>query len=105
MSEDYQRGVVDERARIRKYISTNAAYFAAQAGVSIDMMESWDGTDETLITLKGKNKKIRFAALLVAYALTGLLRWIDADDQEPASPQMRPSDPMSDFPKKQRKRR
>lgn len=77
-SDDYQRGVADERARIREYISKNAAWFAEQAGVSIEAVESATQTEDYIL-LKGKNKKVRQPFLYAAYTLAGILKFIDKE--------------------------
>jgi hypothetical protein len=103
-SDDARRGTIVERARIRKYVSANAAYFAAQAGVSIETVESWDGTDAAMRDLMGKDQKLRFESLVISYAMVGVLAFIDGEDLTPlvtqaASPSLRPR-----LPRNRRKR-
>lgn len=83
--DDYQRGVADERARIRTIVSANAAEWAARAGISIDALEAWIARgmpdDESFPEVRGpkKGRKARRWMAELAAAHVGLLRYIDGE--------------------------
>lgn len=82
MPSDYDRGVAAERARVRRLVSRRAAFWASEAGVSIDALESWiaRGMPEDEMP---RGKKRSGWMMQIAAAFVGMLDEIDSGREAP----------------------